>query len=384
MSTIDELISYGSGEIVLAGLWVVPLSVLWFISLCVARRKRDPARTGIAWLKAAYPFFILSLFLWTIAGGLRLWYWLDDYSWGSSFMENLNRATRHVSGVSSFLRNIGDILLFITFVELAIGFMICLKGNAEQSSAPKTGRIIILVWSFILFVISIAYLGVSQDNTSKTKSSYSSRDPDLPWALQQWVMLNRLYGALLILLWLTSLPMVVLSSVVMHRVRANYQLKRLASLFLVATILNALRLTILTAIDIHYYLTDVEGAVYYGVDVPLAVTFIVQPFFNHVFLFVLLVLLFVLAVRKRNGLWSQPQPEWNYPSVVYVPQQYAVGVVPVQAVPVQQVQPGTQPYPPQQQPPQQAYPQQQQPNTALPAYLQYAQQQQQQQQQQQN
>ncbi len=47
------------GTAVLSGLWITPLSILWFISLCLARRKKDPARVGIAWMKAVFPFWVL-------------------------------------------------------------------------------------------------------------------------------------------------------------------------------------------------------------------------------------------------------------------------------------------------------------------------------------
>jgi hypothetical protein len=43
----------------LFGIWVTPLFIIWCISLCIARRKGDPARVGIAWLKAVFPFWIL-------------------------------------------------------------------------------------------------------------------------------------------------------------------------------------------------------------------------------------------------------------------------------------------------------------------------------------
>jgi hypothetical protein len=86
---------------------------------------------------------------------------------------------------------------------------------------------------------------------------------------------------------------------------------------------------------------------YNGSTSPLVLYNIVEPFFDYVLMFVILVLLFSLAVKKRNGLWSQPQQGWNYPTVMYVPAQ----VAPVPA-------PG------------------QQPAQGLPAYLQVAQQQQ--------
>jgi hypothetical protein len=50
---------YSVAALVLAGLWVKPLGILWLISLCLARRKGDPARVGVTWIKVVYPFWIM-------------------------------------------------------------------------------------------------------------------------------------------------------------------------------------------------------------------------------------------------------------------------------------------------------------------------------------
>ena len=55
----DQLAGYYIGYAVLAALWVKPLGILWLISLCLARRRDDPARAGIAWMKAITPFWSL-------------------------------------------------------------------------------------------------------------------------------------------------------------------------------------------------------------------------------------------------------------------------------------------------------------------------------------
>jgi hypothetical protein len=57
--SMEEYTGYLSGYLVLHGLWVTPLAVLFFISLCLARRQGDPARHGIAWYKGAHGTFIL-------------------------------------------------------------------------------------------------------------------------------------------------------------------------------------------------------------------------------------------------------------------------------------------------------------------------------------
>jgi hypothetical protein len=124
---------------------------------------------------------------------------------------------------------------------------------------------------------------------------------------------------------------------------------------LVATILDFIRLIISMAISITRNLAPPR---YNGSTSPLVLYNIVEPFFDYVLMFVVLVLLFSLAVKKRNGLWSQPQQGWNYPTVMYVPAQ----VAPMPAAPGQH--------------PAGAVPMQQQATQGLPAYLQVAQQQQ--------
>lgn len=44
---------------VIAALWITPLAVLWFISLRRAHRRGDPARAGVAWMKAVLPLWVM-------------------------------------------------------------------------------------------------------------------------------------------------------------------------------------------------------------------------------------------------------------------------------------------------------------------------------------
>jgi hypothetical protein len=137
--------------------------------------------------------------------------------------------------------------------------------------------------------------------------------------------------------------------------------KQPAVLLLVATVLDFVRLTALMGVEIQAYL--VRPLRY----TPSYLFGIIYPFFDSVFMFIALVLLFALAIRKHRGLWSKPQPEWSYPApgIVYVP---AMMAVPVGAPPPGA--PGGVVMQPQQLP--------QQPAQNLPAYLQVAQQKQQQ------
>jgi hypothetical protein len=115
------------------------------------------------------------------------------------------------------------------------------------------------------------------------------------------------------------------------------------------------------SINAATYLGNPARYVLYGTDVDPAVIYVVFPFFNFVFMFVILVLLFSLGIRKSKGLWSSPQG-LNLPMpVAFLPHPIPGqgGPMPMQMPMQQPAQGGAQ---------------------GLPAYLQYHQQQQQQQQ----
>lgn len=48
---------YFVAHLALVLLVFIPTVVLFFFTLCVVRRRRDPARTGFTYLKAAFAFF---------------------------------------------------------------------------------------------------------------------------------------------------------------------------------------------------------------------------------------------------------------------------------------------------------------------------------------
>jgi hypothetical protein len=54
-----DYVGYTITSTILAGAWVTPLAILWFISLCLAPKRGDPARVGVAWMKAVFPFWIM-------------------------------------------------------------------------------------------------------------------------------------------------------------------------------------------------------------------------------------------------------------------------------------------------------------------------------------
>ncbi|GAB1316097.1 hypothetical protein MFIFM68171_06307 [Madurella fahalii] len=364
------------GSIVLAGLWVTPLSVLWFVSLCLARRRSDPARVGIVWVKAVYPVWIIASVGYVIATGLQLWIHAivdsNIYSGGEATAAYIAQASSHIGITAFFVRCVADILLFIAFVELASGFRLCLSNGSQYLQRRKLLRYTVLGWGLILFIILIGLFGFNHSlivRQSATIFSEISRNEYLD-LVQAQLTATRLEGAIIILFWITSMPMVGLASYAVHRSKEVPGLRSTAVLLLVATILNFIRLLVVMAIYADSWLQSPAITTIRPDMAPREAKYIVDSFFDYVFMFVLLVLLFVLGIRRRNGLWSQPQPGWSFNAAFNsstLPTGYTAGPAPV-PVPTH--------------PPAAGVPVMGTVN-GLPAYLAVAQQQQQQQQQQQ-
>src|SRR5690606_1186866 len=94
----------------------------------------------------------------------------------SRFSINLRRAMYSLNAICMLLSNIGDILLYVTFVQLASGFRLCLRDKSLPSSSRKAGLIAILAWSFVLLAITIASFGLSMHYNELTiEETYSAR-----------------------------------------------------------------------------------------------------------------------------------------------------------------------------------------------------------------
>ncbi|KAJ4287433.1 hypothetical protein N0V88_007706 [Collariella sp. IMI 366227] len=360
-----------------SGIWVLPLSIIWFISLCLARRNDDPARVGVAWIKAAYPLWIFAIICFTINGGLSLWtsFIYEDSSYDYIIsVYDIARPSAHISSVGVLFEYLTDVVLFVTCTELASGFLLCINGG-QPPAARKTARSAMLGVGIGLVAVSIAFFGLNEAYIERVFNPNTSRRT----ASSLNVMANRairLSAAVKIMMWVASLQVMGYAAYAVHKVKRVPGLNRTSNLLLAATVLSTTRLLILMAMYIHYNITSSSLLTY-----DPAIGSIVEPILNHVLMFILLVLLFTLAVRKAHngGLWSQPQQvgNWFFPggAVQFVPTPEENGQYGQEVV---------------QQPPvgamQQHHHQQQhqgdgQVQQGLPAYLQVAQQQQQYQQQ---
>ncbi|KAK3347146.1 hypothetical protein B0T25DRAFT_634384 [Lasiosphaeria hispida] len=311
---------YTVGAIVLYGIFVTPLFILWCISLCIARRKGDPARAGIAWIKAVYPLWILYLVLHTIGYALRLWTYLVEYDndvfSSRSDFTTISRAVSQASDrfydIARLFMYLANILLLIAFFELSNGFLLCLNGGTPPP-LQKRLRYAILSFALLVFALAIAYLGTGEQFYS-TYYDYLAL-PGVDSAIEVKLAneantSNRLGAAVDILLWIASLPAIGYASLVVHQTKNHPPLHDPAILLLASTALASLRLLCLMIITARYFLDPSQAFI------PPYVTLTVGPLFDAVCMFVVLVLLFTLAARKQKGLWSVPPPQWAAPAWV--------------------------------------------------------------------
>ncbi|KAK5654700.1 hypothetical protein OQA88_7024 [Cercophora sp. LCS_1] len=290
------------GALVLYGLFDTPLFILWTISLCLARRKSDPARTFLPWFKAISPIWIVGIVFLTIGFALQLYntFSEDFFSYSESLI--IAQASAHLWSTGTFLKLIADVLLLITFSELCGGFLLCIPESPRKHLKPT--RIALLAAGGLIFVLDIAYFGVS---TQFYKTYFSFlRDDDFDLRAESTIdrdgkTMSQLSGAVHILLWIVSLPIVGYASFVVHKTKNVPHLVNSSALLLTATILDFIRLTVEMALNATYVLPD------FAPRAPDYVDYIVSPLFDSVLMFVILVLLFTVSIRKQKGVWSTPQ-----------------------------------------------------------------------------
>ncbi|KAK1832007.1 hypothetical protein QBC39DRAFT_371390 [Podospora conica] len=292
-------LSDNAGRIVAAGLhglFVVLASILFTLGLLRARRHSDPARAGLAWLRAVFIFAITGATLTLLTYALTLH--ISHNALGlapspAAAMRTLRiaEASMYISTVGVFLSLVSDILLLATLVELARGFVLTRRARAARIAKPAylAAAGVLGVLALVVFGMAVRYnWGVMAQ--VKGRTGYSGAQ-----MVRDTLVVARLSGALEVLLFVGSLGVVgwVVGGVVRGAVGG---VKKTVTLLLTASVVTALRALGLMVITCLYgfAITVVEPEV----------LFIVRPVIDLVPLLVVLALLFVVTVRKEGGLWS--------------------------------------------------------------------------------
>jgi hypothetical protein len=117
----------------------------------------------------------------------------------------LYQASWRTSSLSSFFANLADNFILLCLVELALSF---LRAFGKDGIYHKIIRYSNFVALAILFALAIAAEGTNEDYT--TQSDYGANFDVSPTTV------DNLFGAYYIIYWIISLPVVILSSIVLY------------------------------------------------------------------------------------------------------------------------------------------------------------------------
>ncbi|KAB5566290.1 hypothetical protein GE09DRAFT_732016 [Coniochaeta sp. 2T2.1] len=352
MAYVDttDLTTWGIVNVVLTGLFIKPLFIIWMVSLCLARRKGDHARVGFTWMKLVFPSYILALLLYVVAGGLYIYivpWLLDDSSayyadYDEDTMLTVYNIEVRVSSVGQFFDDVATALLLISIVEIANGFLYA-KAGAVRTGLQKGVRWATISFSGVVVVLSIAHLGLTNSAWGKYFDYRSGRRSDgMYFAIGDFDRdlrtIRQITAAVVVLFWVATLAMISFAGYVVHRVKDLEFKRSSAVILLVATILLFVRYTWQLVYVATWILPENSSGT------PLAIN-AVDPILTAWIMFVILVLLFVIGIRKQKGLWTTEQRWMNMPPPHVTPGQgggwsQGAGVYPPQPV--------YQQYPPQQ------------------------------------
>ncbi|KAK0705637.1 hypothetical protein B0H67DRAFT_594609 [Lasiosphaeris hirsuta] len=293
---------YSVGTIVIYVFPIIPLSILWGISLRSTHRKGDAARGAFAWIKTLFPIYILSLLMFVITRAMYLY--VIDLDNVSGRTAALVQALDFLNCSGRYFEDTADILLLVVLVELGIGFLISLDNRDGPSKRAKLARYATLALALAFFVMASVYFALSVEFWDRYhKWAYGSSADRLksPRAPRPNPSVGLLGSALNILFWGAVLPIVGCAAYIVHKTKHAVHLRQSAILFLAAALLDFARLTV----------GMVTTAIYdFGPNSivrPLSLSYVAQPLLNTLPWFLLLVLLFVIGMRKEGGLWSGPR-----------------------------------------------------------------------------
>jgi hypothetical protein len=258
----------------------------------------------------------------------------------------LDEAVERTGDLSVFFSNLADNFILLCLVELALSFLRAFGNDGIYHKVIRYSNFFAVA---ILFALVIAAEGTSENYLTQSDSGYN---PDV-----SWTNVGNLLGAYYVIYWVISLPVVILSIIVLYSSirkkhlqsvseapylvsvlpafylstslfsipqiypsKASYLLVtsvQLAGCFLAASLLNLTRTT-----------WDFSYAILYQINynpyniIPLYVL-VVNPILYYWVTVVLFGLLIGIGIKKRNGLWSQQQ---QFPGGVPQQQQFPGGV----------------------------------------------------------
>ncbi|KIH93580.1 hypothetical protein SPBR_04242 [Sporothrix brasiliensis 5110] len=362
---MDSQFTYIVSNAALTGIMILPVLVIWVLFLFQARRRQDPVRDGVAWLKASFFFFFLSLIITTASDGAIAAVINDPSNLTASTFNSLVKASDYLSIVAGYLEQLSIILTLVALIELAYGFYVALQPAAHDAanSAPaadatkgdsgaaatrgedsrlahhKMVRIATAVVGVVLLALSTAWFGkgaaayvkynnaVYSDNSDNSDSSNASYNRATAEYVASVRIGHKLGGAFDILVFVLSLPLLGAAGYLVSRAQ-GLPIKNTTVLYLVAVVFWFIRFLWRLVYNAVWLLPPTT------MYTPLWLN-VVDPLLNVWTFVITIILLYIVGVRRAGGLWSTPQPWTQFAADGMYGGGYQPGVAPAAGAPYQ-------------------------------------------------
>ncbi|KFY30351.1 hypothetical protein V493_01970 [Pseudogymnoascus sp. VKM F-4281 (FW-2241)] len=296
------------------------LFVIWLVAFGTVRRRHDPARVAVTWLKLVFLFEIPGLILTGAAAFAESGSEFLSYQYGRGSAHS-NKATYNTitlayevqlrtGSIGGLLRNIAGALLVVTFIEFANGLMFAL--TKQQTSSQKILRWIILASAFLLIVLSIAFAGLANTaiyNQWYAVLHFNAREnrpsaSDIDAIVSQGIAYSKLGGAHSVIGFIVSLGVIVYVSIVMHYYTTVSPSRIVAVNLLLAAITYFIRSIWFLVVAAVWTLPPAGTTPYLAP----ATSYGTNVFLDIILFAITLIILFAAGVRKKKGLWTTLQP----------------------------------------------------------------------------
>ncbi|POR34872.1 Uncharacterized protein TPAR_04932 [Tolypocladium paradoxum] len=309
---IDTQTAYNIATAGLLLLTAVPTLVIFLCSLCLARRRKDPARSWLALYKAAFGCFVLSIVLFFFDYALAILHTqLYDAAIkanASSVLSNILRAQVETGILGSLFDDFAVIFALVALLSLGVGAGLVHAG--KESAVDK----VLLFGGYglaaLLSILNIVAFALSERQYTITFGNSGQADgssvTSTAWSLLRAT--RNVTFAMLVIRLVFNVAVLVKSILVAVQTKSEPRATTATRYLLVCCTLLLLR----TSYNVGYYaryvpLGDPQSSRAQHSQ-PGAYFAIVDVVLNFWPMFIVFVVLFALGVKKQRGLWASEQP----------------------------------------------------------------------------
>ncbi|KAF4345653.1 hypothetical protein FBEOM_310 [Fusarium beomiforme] len=335
-----ERFQIAHGAMVFVGAWI-PSVVLFFCSLCLVRRKRDPARTAFTYLKlallvyAGYAFFDFCAYVVSVVYSRLIYNDRLDYEIDQHYSKTLIVTVQVLSTLALLYQMVTDILIMIILLRLGTGIVMVQTGRPDPMG--KILRLVSYIAAAILLILALTTFGL------RIRYIYEAFFHDIEIGADAFTKSRQVGFSFSVLVFIISLAIAARAIMVKIQSKSENPLPWCSTMLIATSVVWLLETTFIMASTAAW--TNLSS-VYRDREYKYAY-YILEVVFGIWPQFVVLCMVFAIGRAKNSGLWSKQEPVKGVQGVETgqrTPWGYAVMAPPPQdAVPMPQQQHYPQP-----------------------------------------